>query len=200
MVDPLRRATGTAHDELSEHFETATAAVRDHAGRRETIQKTDAFLIHACRHLSAVCDVILPAARAELPDSESVVGTYVEQARRTERAIVQAKRRIYGELHTVDLPWSQVWSELGAEFRTLNELEDTLVANLSDRLNPKSRGLLADRLAPAEATSPTRPHPHSPHTGRAGHISRGLLARADRIWDTLEGRIVSHEGPDKVAS
>ncbi|MCW2750071.1 MAG: hypothetical protein JWR83_1181 [Aeromicrobium sp.] len=200
MIDPLRRATSTAHDELAEHLDAATAAVRDHAGRRETIQKTDAFLIHACRHLSAVCDVILPAARAELPDGESVVGTYVEQARRTERAIVQTKRRLYGESHTVDLPWSKVWSELGNEFRQLNVLEDDLVANLSDRLDPKSRGMLADRMGPVEAHSPTRPHPHAPHTGPVAHVSRSLLARTDRIWDTVEGRIVSHETPGKLAS
>lgn len=200
MIDPLRKAISTAHEELSEHFDTATAAVRDHVGRREAIQKTDAFLIHACRHLSAVCDVILPAARAELPDGGSVVGTYVEQARRTERSIVQTKRRLYGESHTVDLPWTQVWSDLGDEFRRLNVLEDDLVAGLSDRLNPTSRSTLADRMGPVEASSPTRPHPNSPHTGPVAHVSRGVLARTDRFWDTVEGRIVSPEAPGKLAS
>jgi hypothetical protein len=200
MIDPLRRATSTAHDELAEYFDAATASVRNHAGRRESIQKTDAFLIDTCRHLSAVCEVILPVARAELPDGEAVVDTYVDQARRTEHAIVQTKRRLYGESHTADLPWSEVWTDLGTEFRRLIVLEDDLVADLSPRLDAKARSGLASRIGPVEDASPTRPHPNSPHTGRLAHASRVLLARTDRFWDAAEGRIVSHPDHGKLAS
>ncbi|WP_332644831.1 hypothetical protein [Aeromicrobium sp.] len=200
MNDPLRISIDTAHNELTEHFDAATAAVRNHLGRRESIQKADAFLIHACRHLSAVCEVILPAARTELPGGEAVVDSYVDQARHTEQAIVQTKRRLYGESHTADLPWSQVWSDLGTEFRRLIILEGDLVADLSIRLDPRTRDALASRMGPVEAGSPTRPHPNSPHTGRLAHASRLILARTDRLWDAAEGRIVSHPATDKLAS
>jgi len=202
MKDPLREATSTAHSQLTEHLDEATAAVRDHVGRREAIQKTDAFLIHACRHLSAVCDVILPAARDKISFGTKRAHAYVRQARRVERAVVQTKRRLYGELHTVDMPWSQVWAKLGVEVEQLNVLEDEMVSDLADELSSAAQVTLADRIGAAEAISPTRPHPNSPHAGRLAHITRGMLARTDRFWDSAEGRIVSSAAPapDKIAS
>lgn len=205
MHDPLRKAISTAQSDLKAQLNGAATAVREQASNREVIQRTDAFLIQAVRHLSAVCDVILPAARTELPDGETRVREYVEQARRVERAVAQAKRRLYGESHAIHLTWLQVWSELGTEFRQLNALERKLVADLSKSLAPAARRALADRIGNVEATSPTRPHPNLPHTGRFAHLSRGVLARADRLWDAAEGRIVSRPAKaptakaDKVA-
>lgn len=196
MHDPLGKAMSAAHGVLTGHLTVAAAAVQERVSPREVIQKTDAFLIQACRHVGAVCDVILPAARAQLTDGDERVQEYVQQARRLERAVAQTKRRIYGESHAITVPWSQVWSGLGREFRALDILENRIVADLIDGLDPTVRSTLADRVVDAEATSPTRPHPNAPHTGRFAHLSRTVLASTDSFWDAAEGRIVS--GSDKI--
>lgn len=191
MTDPLHKAIDTAHRELAAQVEAAANGVQVHAPRREVMQTIDAFLIHACRHVGAVCDVILPAARHEFPRGDKRVRQYVHQARRLERAVARTKRRVYGESHISHEPWSEVWSHLGREFDQLTILEREIVADLTAGLDPNTRTALADRLVTAEASSPTRPHPNSLHTGRFAHLSRGLWTRADRFWDAAEGRVVS---------
>lgn len=194
MQDLLAKAIGTAHRRLEDDLETATAAARDHADRREVIQKTDAFLIHTVRHVAAVCDVILPAAHTQLADGQTRVHEYVAQARRLERSVGQTKRRLYGESHAMALSWSRVWSELGTEFGRLNSLERTMVEDLAGGLESRVCGDLAERVDTAEVTSPTRPHPNAIHTGRLAHLSRSIWARSDRFWDAAEGRIVTGDG------
>ena len=202
MQDPLSKAISTAHGEIKGHLDAAATAVQEHVGRREVMQKTDAFLIHAIRHVSAVCDVILQAARTQLSQGDKRVQEYVQQARRVERAVAQTKRRLYGESHAITLPWSQVWMGLGKELNRLNILERHIVDDLSRELDREDRSTLADKVNTAEATSPTRPHPNSPHTGRLAHLSRGFLAHTDKFWDAAEGRIVSVSTAthDKLAS
>jgi len=201
MNPSLSTVINTSHEELNERLDLAATAMAEHAGTREIIQKTDAFLVNACRHVSAVCDVILPVAKVELPDGQQRQRDYVEQCRRLERAVGQAKRRLYGESHAVGVPWAQVWASVGEEFQALTLIEHDLVADLE-----AAPGVDVDDLAASihdvEATSPTRPHPGFPHTGRLAHLSRQLWARADRFWDAAEGRIVSDPPivPDKLAS
>lgn len=187
----LSRVIADAHTALHDRVDAATTAVLDHVGRRETMQKTDAFMIHTCRHISAVCNVLLPAARTQLPDGQERVHAYVRQARRVERSVVRTKQRLYGESHKVDLSWSDVWFGLAAEVDHLAELERDLVADLSPGLAPAADRDLANRVEAGEITGPTRAHPHSPHTGPFGRMSRGFLARTDRFWDATEGRIAS---------
>lgn len=199
MENTLNEAIMIAHDELLEDRETASAAARARLGRREIVQKTDAFLVHVCRHVSAMCDVILPAVRTQLPDGKERVHEYVQQCRRLERAASVTKRRLYGDSRTIALSWTEVWNDLSQEFDRLDAVDQRLIADLSGVLCDSSRLSLASRLDAAERSGPTRPHPNSAHTGRFAHRVLGMWARADRFWDATEGRIVSRRRP-KVAA
>lgn len=190
MQDPLDGAIRKSHHALAERFDQAAAAVESHAGRSDVTQKTDDFLIRACRHASAVCDVVLPVTRDELVDGRRRVREYVRQCRRLERATTQARRRLYGDSRGMGVPWSQMWSGLDNEFQRLNALERDLARDLAGGFGSGRNHDLARRLAAAESTGPTRAHPNSRHAGRFAHLSRRLWARADRFWDATQGRIM----------
>lgn len=195
MLDPLSTTIATTHHDLDGHLAVAEDAVRQHIDAREARTRVDTFLIETCRHAAAVCDVLLPAAQASLPDGKARIHAYVMQCRELEKAASLTKRRLYGELHTAHLPWPAVWSMLGTEYDRLHEIERALVADLAAGMTPEESRRLGLRVQDATANSPTRPHPHSRHTGHFAHLSRQLWARADRFWDAAEGRIVA--GPGK---
>ncbi len=138
----------------------------------DLVERADTFLIHACRHVSSVCAVILPAARRRLPNGKQRVKEYVHQLRRLERAIAQAKGRLYGQSRSVGLPWAGVWAQLCSEFKALMALEKRMISDLAVALGPRLGGGIASRLVSAEASSPTRPHPNSPHTGPLSGMAR----------------------------
>ena len=48
-----------------------------------------------------------------------------------------------------------------------------------------------------ECHGPTRPHPHTPHTGLLALVARRMWAIADRFWDAAEGR-VRHGRPQRL--
>lgn len=189
MHDSLRKAMTKSHRVLRERFDLSAKTVRGNAATGEVIRATDDFLINMCRHISATCEVILPAARTRLPAGRQRVKEYVRQAKLLERKIAQTKHRLYGESHAIHVPWSQVWAELSDEFDHLIALEHTLISDLAPVVGSASD--YQQRLADAEASSPTRPHPHSLHTGPLSHLSRNLWAKADSFWNTAEGRIVT---------
>ncbi len=194
MTTLLHTTIDTAHHGLADRRERAAAAMADRIGHREIVRDLDDFLIAASRHTAAVCDVLLPAARRYLPDGRAKVHAYVVQCRRTERALVRAKQRIYGEARMATATWTTVWADAVSELRVLHELELELVRGLASL--PETRlHLVATRIAHATLQSPTRPHPNSPHTGSLSHVLRGLWARADRFWDAAEGRIASGRRP-----
>ena len=113
------------------------------------------------------------------------------QVKRVERSAARVKRRLYGEAHCAALSWDAVWSHLDHEVSTLAGLEHTLVAELAPLLSTDARDRLLDRLLSSELTSPSRPHPWSPHLGPFAHVGRLVLARTDRFWDAAEGRIAA---------
>ncbi|VXC34129.1 hypothetical protein [Aeromicrobium sp. 9AM] len=191
MHDPLLTAIAGSHRALDDQLTAVGRAVQDRQATRVVMQMTDAFMIHACRHVSATCAVILPRARRGLPEGRRRVRLYIRQARQLERSVAQAKRRLYGASRSIELPWSYVWAGLRHELHELMAIELALVEDVAAELGPRAGGHLARQLAGSEAGSPTRPHPHSPHTGWTASLSRVLWVRADSFWDAVEGRIVA---------
>lgn len=194
MKDSLSTTIANAHRALDDQFRDAGDAVRHQIAPREARHKVDTFLIASCRHAAAVCDVLLPAARTSLPDGKDRVHAYVVQCRRLECAARLAKRRLYGELHTAEMPWAEVWEEVAHESERLRILERVLAADLAT-IPDADHAKLAMCFEEASVTGPTRPHPYARHTGSLAHLSHRLWARIDRFWDAAEGRIVS--GPGK---
>ncbi len=191
MTDSLQLAVRAAQQNLRDRLELASAAMVAHAQTHEIRQKTDAFLVNTCRHTSAVCDVVLPAARSYLPKGGGRVREYVQQCRRLERAIGSTKQRMYGQAQASDRAWGDVWAHVAEEVRVLHRIEDELVTALARTPEPDRRPDLSLVIGSVTKNSPTRPHPNSPHTGPFAHLIRRAWAWADRFWDAAEGRIVS---------
>jgi|SRR5664279_349599 hypothetical protein len=195
MQETLSTAIEVAHEELARHLDGAAQALAAGANRRDVIQAIDGFLARASRHVSAVCEVVVPAAKEHLSEGEARAHTYIEQCRGLERSLAQTKGRLYGSAQAASVPWDDVWSKLRDEFVRTRKLEKSLVTELAVHL-PRTVGTdLAAVFHTVEVSSPTRPHPNLPHTGTFAHLFRLVWARADRFWDAAEGRIITGRPP-----
>lgn len=178
------------HQSLKQRLDDATHHALDRSRTREEYARTDAFLAAGCRHLAAVEEALLPVARHRLTDSGDRIKAYLHQARHLEVAMARLKARLYGEVHAVYLPWSEVWDSVHHELDRHNELELGVAEALAYVLDRAECDRLAERLYRAEVKAPTRAHPYIPHSGVAGHAARRVWAAADRFWDAVEGRVV----------
>jgi hypothetical protein len=195
MNDSFGSTVTTARRDLTRRRDAVTTPVAGLDDARQTRHLVDQLLIATCRHVHAVCGVVLPTARTSLPDGPQRVHGYVLQCRRVERAVSLAKRRLYGGSTAAATPWPEVWSALTREIAALGDLERLLADELTEVLDADRSADLADRFTRAVLSGPSRPHPHSRHTGRLAPLVHGLWARADRFWDVAEGRPTS--GPEK---
>lgn len=190
-VNRLVVAIEATHQSLQQRLDAVTrTGSRRRRLPREIYARTDAFLAATSRHLSAVDEVLVPAAEHRLPDGRERTRHYLHEARALEQAMVRLKGRLYGEQHAAFQPWAEVWEEVREDLLRHNETERALVADLADVLDTESSDALAERVYRAEVKAPTRAHPYSPHTGMAGLAARRMWALADRFWDTAQARAV----------
>lgn len=192
--DTLSLTIEATHRSLEQRLDGVLAPTAGRRHARDTYARTDAFLAATSRHLAAVDAVLLPLVAGRARDGTPFVHEYLEQARRLEMTLASLKARLYGEAHAIHLSWTGLWSDVRRELLQHNAMEWTLVGTLVERLEPDALDEVAQRVFRAEVGAPTRPHPHTPHTGMAGRFARRLWARADRFWDAAEGRVI----PDPV--
>lgn len=160
------------------------------ADRDNAPHHTDALVGAAGRHLAAIDQVVLPMVGRRVEGGGKLVGTYLHEARRFERALVQLKGRVYGESHAAELRWSDVRSNVRAALREHNDAERNVIARLAETLTSSALAETAERVFRAEVRAPTRPHPYLPHSGLSGTVARKISAVADRFWDATQGRVV----------
>lgn len=177
------------HQSLVQRLETATQTVRL-SRPRERYARTDAFMAATSRHLAAVEEVLLPAARRRLSGGEERVREYLHEARLLEMALAVLKARLYGAVATSHIPWEEVWGDARRALTRHNELEVSLVHDLVGAVEEGETDALADAVYHAEVKAPTRSHPYLPHRGIVGLVARRIWAVADRFWDTVESRMV----------
>lgn len=190
MGDLLDDVIRESHRSLAERLETSSVALRGDATCGEVRQRIDAFLIETCRHVSAVCDVVLPAVREKVPNGGQRVRAYVDQAKHFELSAARTKGRLYGASRDAHVPWGRVWAELGAEFDRMLAVEADLIAEVIALCTADESRVLASRVRETRLIGPTRPHPHSPHIGRLAHVVRRIWMLADAAWDSAEARTV----------
>jgi hypothetical protein len=157
---------------------------------RDGYAAIDAFMSATSRHLGAVEAVLLGAVRHSAPDGHALVHAYVHASKDLEATLSLVKARLYGEAHSVNLDWRELWIRTRAQLAEHNRLETRLVEALIEHGEPAVVDGLARRLFDAETHAPTRPHPMLPHLGWLGRVSRRLWARADAFWDAAEGRVI----------
>ena len=189
-VNRLVVTIDATHQSLQQRLDAAMHHTPTLSRPRDRYARTDAFMAATSRHLAAVDEVLLDVVGHRLPDGQEKVKAYLHQARLLELAIAHLKARLYGEVHSAHLTWSQVWEDVRRELLAHNRVERELVGELAEVLDAAACGALADQVYRAEVRAPTRAHPHIPHTGLIGHLARRLWAIADRFWDTAESRQV----------
>lgn len=188
--DVLNESLQHSHAGLVERYETASAMASTPGQPRKRYEHIDTFLAAASKHLNAVDEVLLAAARRELPAGDQVVHDYQHAAKELEIVLAHVKGREYGSVYDAGWRWEDVWREVGEALSNHLRREADLADALAARTDPTGLDRLAERLHHAEDTASTRPHPYTPHTGLAGLVARRVLHAVDSFWDTAEGRMV----------
>lgn len=186
----LIAATNNHLHALAGRLDRATGRTRERRLPGDSRAWTDDFLMASTQHLAALVDVVVPVLRRQVPDGRHAADDLLKAVRRLERSLVIAKAKQYGQAQNVRRQWEQVWARVGEDLRVMAALERETAALLTAALPAEAVSALGDRLIDVAQTAPTRPHPHLPHRGVAGRITRTVWSRADRVWDEFEGRTV----------
>lgn len=167
-----------SHDMLRDRLAEAERQWQPPTTTGDARTATDGFCVAAAQHLAGFAEVVLPLA------DRSARPAYVAASKRLEMLLAFAKGRAYGQGQSMRQRWPALWSEVEHDLATTLTLESGIVAEL-----PSDAAATGERLAAAVAHAPTRPHPHLPHTGTTGHVTRAVVAHTDRVWDELQGRV-----------
>ena len=179
---PLQQLVHAQHSRLRELATRSQDPNIDGFERRRT---TDQFAAVAAQHAAAVADVLLTAARTSSGEEAKVLLGNLKQF---EQALRVLQGRAYGDARFLNLSAAETWQEAERLLAEHESTEARIVSSL-ERLHGADRATdMARTLAHRQWSSPTRPHPNSPHTGVAGRLARQLWRIADSTWDELEGR------------
>jgi predicted GNAT family acetyltransferase len=179
---PLQQVAHAQHSRLRELAARSQDAGVDGFERRRL---TDQFAAVAAQHAAAVADVLLTAARKLSGDDAAVL---LDNLKRFEQALRVLKGRAYGDARFLDLSATATWREAESLLAEHESAEARIVAALERLHAADDATALARALAKRQWSSPTRPHPHSPHAGVTGRLAHHLWRIADSTWDELEGR------------
>lgn len=192
MSDSLTSTVTTGHGMLRGLLDETTFVsfprqARDHQGR------ADAFLISACRHVSAVSTVLVDEMAAS--GDRTGARRLAKECHDLQVAMMRAKARLYGSGSMAGVPWHQIWPDVVERFEAFTATEHRIVSDLSARLAPGALDELAQRLCLGELRAPTRPHPNLPHGRLGGRMMQAMYRVTDGIWDGLEGRCAPPSTP-----
>lgn len=189
--DCLSSSLQKTHSDLAERLDAArTHTEDDRADSRAQRGRIDTFLASTSQHLHAVDAVLLPIVRRVCEDGRQRVHDYLVSAKALEVELSHVKAHEYGSVYEHRFAWQDVWVRLEAVMADAWKHEQELGAQLAEALDGDRLQALCERLAAAELTAPTRPHPYTPHTGILGLMARKVMHAVDSFWDAAEGRMV----------
>jgi len=192
--DSLTVTVEATQRSLEERLGEALLPHRDPRRPRDHYAATDTFLAATSRHLAAVEGVMVPEVRQVVPGGKDLCHDYLHAARRLEQTLALLKGKLYGEAFAIRQPWPDLWNRAHTELTEHNRLERVMVEDLIRHGDSEKVDGLARRMFDVECHGPTRPHPHTPHTGLLALVARRMWAIADHFWDAAEGRVI----PDPV--
>lgn len=179
----------TVNDDLAARLEAA----RQMHGRRDDPRlqraRIDSFLGATCKHLHVMDDVLLPAY-GRLPDGRGLCHDYVAAVKRLEVLLYHVHAHEYGSTYESTYAWPTVWAEVARTMADQRRNEERMAQRLTEALDDEALTALTDRIASLEPAEPSRPHPHQPHGGLLGRVSRTVMRATDGFWDMAQGRIV----------
>ncbi|MFI5692364.1 GNAT family N-acetyltransferase [Kribbella sp. NPDC051586] len=179
---PLQHLVHAQHSRLRELAARSEEPGIDRFDRR---RMADQFAAVAAQHTAAVADVLLTASRTS--SGEDAAGL-LANLKEFEQALRVLKGRAYGDARFLDLSAAETWREAERLLAEHESCETRIVSDLERLHGTDGATELARALAKRQWSSPTRPHPNSPHAGVAGRIAHQLWRIADSTWDELEGR------------
>jgi predicted GNAT family acetyltransferase len=179
---PLRRLVQVQHSRLWALAEQARAPGIDGFDRRRI---ADHFTAVAAQHSAAAADTLLSAARSH---SDEQAAELLDNLKQFEQSLRVLKGRAYGDARFLGLTTVETWNQAERLLAEHELLEERILDGLEQRHGTEHTVDLARALARRQWSSPTRPHPNSPHEGLPGRIARRLWRIADTTWDQLEGR------------
>jgi hypothetical protein len=185
LVDYVR----TTHEDLSSRLETARLMQGRRDDPRQQRHRIDDFLGATSKHLHALDDVLLPAY-ARLPDGRALCHDYTASVKRLEVLLYHVNAHEYGSTFEGSFAWPTLWDAVEGAMADEREHEEALARRLTDALEDGALEDLADRIHRVEPREPSRPHPHQPHGGVLGRVSRRMMRTTDAFWDAAQGRIV----------
>ncbi|GAA1560324.1 hypothetical protein GCM10009789_12000 [Kribbella sancticallisti] len=147
----------------------------------------DLFTAYTAQHLAASADVLLKQTKSWPSDEAS---RYLGNLKKLEQSLRVLKGRQYGDKRYLDLGHDEVWAVINRLLSEHEELENVVAARIATDSDWDAVAVIAEDLMISQDSSPTRTHPHSPHTGIAGRLIRRLWRFADSTADDLEGRVV----------
>jgi predicted GNAT family acetyltransferase/cell division septum initiation protein DivIVA len=189
-LTPLQQLVQAQHSRLSELAARSQDSNIDGFERRRT---TDQFAAVAAQHAAAVADVLLAASKASSGGDDTAL---LDNLKQFEQALRVLTGKTYGDARFLNLSASQVWRDTERLLDEHDSLETRIVSSLEQLHGAGKAENLARALAKRQWSSPTRPHPNSPHAGLAGRIAHQLWRIADSTWDELEGRGLPAEPAD----
>jgi hypothetical protein len=178
------------HRRIEEMLSVISHTHPSNAEPRRTRELADTFMATTSRHLAAVDDALLPAARGSLTDGHDMITGYVGQAREFEQALHALKASVYGDANVRRLHGDELWTEVRRLLSDHEAREERLVNGLVASLPDEQISDLAERCRRTEEHSPTRPHPYTPHTGMLGRVVHRVWSVVDSFWDSAEGRVI----------
>jgi hemerythrin superfamily protein len=132
-------------------------------------------------HESAEEEIVHPFARRKLDDGDQVV-----DARLVEE---DEAKHVLAELYDLGVDHPEFDAKLAAFAMSVNEHatheESEEFLHLRQTVEPDRLRRMAGALKAAEATAPTRPHPHAPESAAGNVLAGPPLAIFDRIRDTM---------------
>lgn len=177
-----------AHTRLKTRFEDLHIVAWPRQAR-DLQCRADAMLIDLTRHVNAVRAVAVDEMRAV---GDDVTADALRAAcHAIERTMGRVKARLYGSSTMARCSFTDLLSELELEVAALVHLENAALVELRKHHGHAQLLRIGLRLLRVEVHAPTRPHPHLPHRGRMGSISRAIVSRTDAVWDSFEGRYAS---------
>ena len=179
---PLQQLVQAQHSSLSELAARSQDPSIDGFERRRI---TDQFAAVAAQHAAAVADVLLTPARRSSGEDAAVL---LDNLKQFEQALRVLQGMAYGDARFLDLSATGTWREVERLLAEHESSEERIVNGLEQLHGADGAADMARALAKRQWSSPTRPHPNSPHAGVAGRIAHRLWRIADSTWDELEGR------------
>lgn len=181
VTAPLQQLVHAQHSKLR----TLATQSQDHTvDRFERRRTTDQYAAVAAQHAAAVADVLL----AVKSHSDADRAALLDNLKQFEQALRVLKGRAYGDARFLALSAAETWREAERLFAEHESTEARIVSGIEEFHGIDGAIDVARALARRQWSSPTRPHPNSPHAGLAGRIARQLWRIADSTWDQLEGR------------